>query len=210
MSKYDLLNRISTACVCDTKYVAEATGGVSVAESQIPLTTYQHRIDYAPRRIRFASMAKESLTVLKGVAARLSSRVQEIVRKKKECKVFHWTDSKIVLFWIKGSSKRWNQFVANRVQEISELTDPDSWFHCSGQDNPSDFLSRGLSVDTLISNNKWWTGPAFLRTNEQLTQSQKLYYLNSCLSNEVKEFASTFDTFSSLYVALESRYDNKD
>ncbi|GFX65009.1 integrase catalytic domain-containing protein [Trichonephila clavipes] len=51
-------------------------------------------------------------------------------------------------------------------REISKLTDPDSWFHCSGQDNPSDFLSRGLSVDTLISNNKWWTGPAFLRTDE--------------------------------------------
>ncbi|GFX64214.1 integrase catalytic domain-containing protein [Trichonephila clavipes] len=100
------------------------------------------------------------------VAARLSSRVQEIIRKKRECKVFHWTDSKIVLFWIKSSSKRWKQFVANRVQEISKLTDPDSWFHCSGQDNPSDFLSRGLSVDTLISNNKWWTGPAFLRTDE--------------------------------------------
>ncbi|GFX19663.1 integrase catalytic domain-containing protein [Trichonephila clavipes] len=97
------------------------------------------------------------------VAVRLSSRVQEIVRKKKECKVFHWTDSKIVLFWIKGSSKRWKQFVANRVQKISKLTDPDSWFHCSGQDNPSDFLSRGLCVDTLISNNKWWTGPAFLK-----------------------------------------------
>ncbi|GFU52824.1 integrase catalytic domain-containing protein [Trichonephila clavipes] len=51
-------------------------------------------------------------------------------------------------------------------EEISKLTDPDSWFHCSGQDNPSDFLSRRLSVDTLISNNKWWTGPAFLRTDE--------------------------------------------
>ncbi|GFV86431.1 uncharacterized protein TNCV_3371611 [Trichonephila clavipes] len=48
-----------------------------------------------------------------------------------------------------------------------------------------------------------------ITTNEQLTQSQKLYYLNSCLSNEVKEFASTFDTFSLLYEALESRYDNK-
>ncbi|GFU77254.1 uncharacterized protein TNCV_4126311 [Trichonephila clavipes] len=59
-------------------------------------------------------------------AARLSSRVQEIVHKKRECKVFHWTDSKIVLFWIKGSSKRWKQFVANRVQEISKLTDFDS------------------------------------------------------------------------------------
>ncbi|GFS93767.1 integrase catalytic domain-containing protein [Trichonephila clavipes] len=127
------------------------------------------------------------------VAARLSSRVQEIVRKKKECKVFHWTDSKIVLFWIKGSSKRWKQFVANRVQEISELTDPDSWFHCSGQDNPSDFLSRGLSVDILISNNKWWTGPAFLRTNElpktvsECPELNEVDYLPELKSKDSKE-----------------------
>ncbi|GFV29064.1 integrase catalytic domain-containing protein [Trichonephila clavipes] len=100
------------------------------------------------------------------VTARLSSRVREIVPKKKECKVFHWTDSKIVLFWIKGSSKRWKQFAAKRVQEISKLTNPDSCFHCSGQDNPSEFLSRGVSVDTLISNNKWRNGPDFLRTDE--------------------------------------------
>ncbi|GFU50650.1 hypothetical protein TNCV_2808551 [Trichonephila clavipes] len=37
-----------------------------------------------------------------------------------------------------------------QVQEISELTDPDSWFHCSGQDNPSDFLSRGLVLIHLF------------------------------------------------------------
>ncbi|GFS60150.1 integrase catalytic domain-containing protein [Trichonephila clavipes] len=126
------------------------------------------------------------------VAPRLSSRVQEIVRKKKECKVFHWTDSKIVLFWIKGSSKRWKQFVANRVQEISKLTDPDSWFHCSGQDNPSDFLSRGLSVDTLISN-KWWTGPAFLRTEElpktvsECPELNEVDYLPELKSKDSKE-----------------------
>ncbi|GFT50469.1 uncharacterized protein TNCV_550911 [Trichonephila clavipes] len=64
------------------------------------------------------------------VAARLSSRVQEIIRKKKECQLFHWTESKIVLFWIKGSSKRWKQFVDYSVQEITKLTDPDSWFYC--------------------------------------------------------------------------------
>ncbi|GFW47505.1 DUF1758 domain-containing protein [Trichonephila clavipes] len=51
------------------------------------------------------------------------------------------------------------------VKEISKFTDPDSWFNCSGQDNPSDFLSRGLSVDSLLSN-KWWNGLAFLRTDE--------------------------------------------
>ncbi|GFT54367.1 integrase catalytic domain-containing protein [Trichonephila clavipes] len=132
---------------------------------RIPSARKSHRFKNEGGTLKAVTLPRlELLGAL--VAARLSSRVQEIVRKKKECKVFHWTDSKIVLFWIKGSSKRWKQFVANRVQEISELTDPDSWFHCSGQDNPSYFLSRGLSVDTLISNNKWWTGPAFLRTDE--------------------------------------------
>ncbi|GFW11118.1 integrase catalytic domain-containing protein [Trichonephila clavipes] len=127
------------------------------------------------------------------VAARLSSRVQEIIRKKKECKVFHWEDTKIVLFWIKGSSKRWKQFVANRVQEISKLTDPDSWFHCSGQDNPSNFLSRGLSVDTLISHNKWWNGPAFLRTDElpetvsECPELNEVDYLPELKSNDSKK-----------------------
>ncbi|GFT00410.1 integrase catalytic domain-containing protein [Trichonephila clavipes] len=140
-----------------------------------------------------SSRRGKCVTLFRWVAARLSSRVQEIVRKKKECKVFHWTDSKIVLFWIKGSSKRWKQFVANRVQEISELTDPDSWFHCSGQDNPSDFLSRGLSVDTLISNNKWWTGPAFLRTDElpktvsECPELNEVDYLPELKSKDSKE-----------------------
>ncbi|GFV15910.1 uncharacterized protein TNCV_988931 [Trichonephila clavipes] len=87
------------------------------------------------------------------VVARLSSRVQEIIHKKKECKVFHWTNYKTVLFWIKGSSKRWKQFVANRVQEISKLTDPDSWFHCSRQDDPSDFLTRKSKLGGLWETN---------------------------------------------------------
>ncbi|GFX76274.1 integrase catalytic domain-containing protein [Trichonephila clavipes] len=142
------------------------------------------------------------------VAARLSSRVHEIVRKKKECKVFHWTDSKIVLFWIKGSSKRWKQFVANRVQEISELTDPDSWFHCSGQDNPSDFLSRGLSVDTLISNNKWWTGPAFLRTDElpktfsECPELNEVDYLPELKSKDSKEHTVLTLNFNQTFLII--------
>ncbi|GFT49256.1 DUF5641 domain-containing protein [Trichonephila clavipes] len=100
------------------------------------------------------------------VAARLSSRVQEIVRKKKECK---------------------------SAGDL-ELTDPDSWFHCSGQDNPSDFLSRGLSVDTLISNNKWWTGPAFLRTDElpktvsECPELNEVDYLPELKSKDSKEY----------------------
>ncbi|GFT72127.1 integrase catalytic domain-containing protein [Trichonephila clavipes] len=141
------------------------------------------------------------------VAARLSSRVQEIIRNKNECKVFHWTDSKIVLFWIKGSSKRWKQFVANRLQAISKLTDPDSWFHCSGQDNSSDFLSRGLSVDTLISN-MWWTGPAFLRTNElpetvsECPELNEVDYLPELKSKDSKEHTVLTLNFNQTFLII--------
>ncbi|GFT77102.1 hypothetical protein TNCV_1099741 [Trichonephila clavipes] len=62
-----------------------------------------------------------------------------------------------------------------------------------GQDNPSDFLSRGLSVDTLISNNKWWTGPAFLRTDElpktvsECPKLNEVDYLPELKSKDSKE-----------------------
>ncbi|GFS92390.1 uncharacterized protein TNCV_1204641, partial [Trichonephila clavipes] len=51
---------------------------------------------------------------------------------------------------------------------------------------------KGLSVDTLISNNKWWTGPAFLRTDElpKLSLSAELNevdYLPELKSKDSKE-----------------------
>ncbi|GFT34191.1 integrase catalytic domain-containing protein [Trichonephila clavipes] len=91
------------------------------------------------------------------VAARVASKVKKIVNLKRSCLQYHWTDSKIVLFWIKGNKARWKQFVANRVSEITSLTDPHSWYHCAGKENPADFLSRGLSADCLVSNSRWWT-----------------------------------------------------
>ncbi|GFW68574.1 integrase catalytic domain-containing protein [Trichonephila clavipes] len=72
------------------------------------------------------------------VAARLASKVKKIVNLKRSCLQYHWTDSKIVLFWIKGNKTRWKQFVANRVNEITSLTNPHSWYHCAGAEFLSD------------------------------------------------------------------------
>ncbi|GFT00462.1 integrase catalytic domain-containing protein [Trichonephila clavipes] len=69
--------------------------------------------------------------------------------------------------WKNGGNKiRWKQFVAYRVNEITSLTDPHSWYHCAGKENPADFLSRGLSADCLVSNSRWWTGAEFLSDSE--------------------------------------------
>ncbi|GFY07635.1 uncharacterized protein TNCV_4095051 [Trichonephila clavipes] len=83
------------------------------------------------------------------LAARLAKEVKKILDQKCSTRAFFWTDSQVTLHWIKGPSHRWKPFVANRVREIQSLTDPNSWFHCSGKDNPADLLTRGISVDAL-------------------------------------------------------------
>ncbi|GFW49834.1 integrase catalytic domain-containing protein [Trichonephila clavipes] len=110
------------------------------------------------------------------VAARLASKVKKIVNLERSCLQYHWTDSKIVLFWIKGNKTRWKQFVANRVNEITSLTDPHSWYHCAGKENPADFLSRGLSADCLVSNSRWWTdGEGIVRVGGRLENASVPY-----------------------------------
>ncbi|GFR01903.1 uncharacterized protein TNCT_54571 [Trichonephila clavata] len=58
----------------------------------------------------------------------------------------------------------------NWVREIHALTDPNSWLYCSGKDNPADLLDRGISVDALSTNSKWWNGSSFLRQTDFQTK----------------------------------------
>ncbi|GFQ72733.1 uncharacterized protein TNCT_694521 [Trichonephila clavata] len=104
------------------------------------------------------------------LAARLAKEVKKIIDRKCSTKAFLWTDSQITLYWIKGPSHRWKPFVADRVREIQALTDPNSWFYCSGKDNPADLLTRGISVDALSTNSKWWNGSSFLHETDFLTK----------------------------------------
>ncbi|XP_072380647.1 uncharacterized protein [Diabrotica undecimpunctata] len=54
-----------------------------------------------------------------------------------------WTDSTIVLSWLKTSANLLKTFVSNRVAEIKETTSFAQWRHVPGKDNPADLVSRG-------------------------------------------------------------------
>ncbi|XP_035207028.1 uncharacterized protein LOC118181903 [Stegodyphus dumicola] len=95
------------------------------------------------------------------IAARLGTEVKKVLDRKDSSNIFFWSDSKVTLYWIKGSSRRWKSFVQNRVDEIQKLTNPDSWFYCSTKDNPADLLTRGVSSSSLVNNSKWWTCAEF-------------------------------------------------
>lgn len=78
---------------------------------------------------------------------------------------FFWTDSKVVLGYIKNEARRFHTFVANRVQKIHLNSDPQQWRHVPTSENPADHASRGLTPKELLSST-WLTGPKFLWNKE--------------------------------------------
>lgn len=71
-----------------------------------------------------------------------------------------WTDSEIVLAYIRSETRRFKVFVANRVSIIRQSSTPDQWHHISGDCNPADILSRGCVVESLPES--WVSGPPML------------------------------------------------
>ena len=96
------------------------------------------------------------------LAARLLRFVQRALQLDESVEYTCWTDSTVALAWIRGDASRWKQFVANRVREIQDLTDPSHWRHCPGKDNPADLTTRGILAENLIESDLWLKGPDWL------------------------------------------------
>ena len=60
-----------------------------------------------------------------------------------------WSDSTIVLQYISNESRRFKTFVSNRVAEIRNHSEADSWSHVPGDLNPADHGTRGLPPTDL-------------------------------------------------------------
>lgn len=97
------------------------------------------------------------------VAVRVTNllRAELAIEDLKEFFCTDWTDSTVILGYINNDARRFQIFVANRVQRIKSSTTPEQWAHIVSEDNPADHASRGLTAEQLKSSN-WFTGPRFL------------------------------------------------
>ena len=133
-------------------------GACVYLRAQMPDGTYTSALVMAKARVApVKAMTIPRLELLGSLlCARLVSFVHKAL-KRPDVSIRCWTDSMVALCWIKGSPSKWKQFVANRVREIQDMTDPSQWFHCCGELNPADLVSRGLGAEELMSlNNFGW------------------------------------------------------
>ena len=71
-----------------------------------------------------------------------------------------WSDSQVVLHWI-YSEKKLKQFVAHRIQEITQTFPNTLWNYCPTGDNPADLLTR-RTTSAALSTSLWTNGPSWL------------------------------------------------
>ncbi|XP_074031073.1 uncharacterized protein [Leptinotarsa decemlineata] len=117
---------------------------------------------FVSAKTRVAPIKQITIPRLELQAAVMLSRLMNSVKESLEInisKIYLWTDSRIVLHWIRSQTKRYKTFVAVRVGEITEITDVSNWHWVSGEDNVADESTREFF---RANESRWLIGPQFL------------------------------------------------
>lgn len=103
--------------------------------------------------------------------------------------IFCWTDSQIVIQWLKKTSVSLKTFVANRVANIQTMSEKYEvkWNWIAGPQNPADLISRGSTILEILQENKWWKGPEWLKLSEKEWPEQPILSIND-ITEDKREF----------------------
>ncbi|XP_014288278.3 uncharacterized protein [Halyomorpha halys] len=75
----------------------------------------------------------------------------------------YYTDSTVVLTWLRTPLYRLKVFEANRVSAILKASQVDQWRFVRSEVNPADIASRGCLPTDLLGSDFWFYGPPWLR-----------------------------------------------
>ena len=92
------------------------------------------------------------------IATRLKNTiVNEILMEKTN--TFLWTGSEIVLNYLNNTDTNFGVYIAHRIKEIRQLTDPDNWCYIKTEQNPADHTTCYQDFLSLSKNDSWIFGP---------------------------------------------------
>ena len=121
---------------------------------------------------------------------RTSAPLREVLELDQITEVF-FTDSQVVLGYIKNDAQRFHVFVPSRVQQIRDNSSPDQWKYFESNQNPADESSRGISSHDLVDS-RWLNGPPFLWQQELQKWNDDVNLVISPDDPEVKKVQAFF------------------
>ncbi|XP_055542827.1 uncharacterized protein LOC129728415 [Wyeomyia smithii] len=116
-------------------------------------------------KTRVAPLRYVSIPTLELQAAVIGARLANDVMEShtlKPTQRFFWTDSRDVLCWINSDHRKYSQFVAVRVSEMLELTEPTEWNWIPSKLNVADDATKWQRLPDLSPTSRWFRGPEYL------------------------------------------------
>ena len=159
---------------------------------------------------RVAPLKTITIPRLELMAAVLSADVSQFLERELDYDQLHqyyWTDSKIVMGFIASDSKRFHTFVANRVQQIRDVSSSEQWQHVSNAQNPADLASRQITGEELLQS-FWFRGPEFLWDVNQQWTAADVFELDPSHSEIKKSTCLATEVCASLEVKFPLKYSN--
>jgi len=140
-----------------------SVGYSSVAYLRLCVNEDRIHCSFLMGKARLAPIKAVTIPRLELTAATVSVRLGEILKNELDetFDIIHYhTDSVTVLRY--NDQKRFQVFVANRVQTFRNLSDPSQWKYVDTKENAADDAARGLDAKALNKQQRWLRRPRFL------------------------------------------------
>ena len=158
--KDKLLQRCELHTFCDASEKAYAT----VAYLRVSYNDGSTEVKLIRSKSLVAPLKPRSIPRLELQAALIGARLAKTIVSEHNLQIdeqVFWTDSKTVLCWLKSDPRNYQVFVANRLGELDELTNPDQWRWVPTKENPADDATKDNPLD-FSQTSRWINGPSFL------------------------------------------------
>ena len=156
------------------------------SEAAIAAAAYlkvEHQIGFIMGKSKLAPLAGHTIPRLELCGAVLATEIGEFISDHLSIpnhSMKYFTDSKVVLRYIRNRTRRFYTYVSNRIAHIHAVSNPNQWSYVPTHLNPADAATRGSVSDVKTSLDIWLAGPAHLCTEDEAEFAQEADYPLVC------------------------------